>query len=169
MKAVFPPTNPSPAVWTIAQPPQIALLLPSLSHVCVMRTPSLSHMHTLHAPSWQEFSTQQQENIAASCAVNFRKRLQSPGLFEDNLFLPTLAFLTCVATQMHTKVHLVLPAASFYETQFIFYSMKKKELQANMNICVYQDSGAEECKSKYWGPREAGRPNNSPPVSPLSF
>lgn len=75
-KAAFPPTNPSLAAWTVAQPPPISLLLLSLSHVCVMRAhPSLSHMHTLHALSWQEFSTKQQENIAASCAVNFSIRL----------------------------------------------------------------------------------------------
>lgn len=53
-KAAFPPTNPSLSVWTIAQPPRIALLLPppplslSLFHVCHSHTLSLtpSHIHT---------------------------------------------------------------------------------------------------------------------------
>lgn len=45
-KAAFPPTNPSQAVWTIAQPPRIALLLSSLSLflslICVSYTHTLS-------------------------------------------------------------------------------------------------------------------------------
>lgn len=43
-----------------------------------------------------------------------------------------------------------------------------------MNMCilytVYQDSGAEECKSNCWDPRETGqRTDTSPSISPLSL
>lgn len=73
-KAAFLPTNPSLAVWTQAQPPlDRPPLFLSRSHWCVSCTYTLSLTYTrlmLHAQSQQEFSTQQQENIAASCAVN---------------------------------------------------------------------------------------------------
>lgn len=43
IKAAFPPTNPSHAVWALAQPPRLALLFSSLQHSLSL---SLSHAHT---------------------------------------------------------------------------------------------------------------------------
>lgn len=93
-KAAFPPTNPSLATWTTAQPPQITLLLSSLSLSLMRdaRTPSccLSHIHTLHAPCSVIagiFHSAAGEHCSQLCC-QLQYMLESQRLFADTSFLP---------------------------------------------------------------------------------
>lgn len=116
-KAAFPPTNPSLAVWTIAQPPQITLLLSPLSLMCVPCTHTLSltltctHFMLRHS---RNFPLAGEHCSQLRCQLQYM--VESQRLFAGTLFLPT--WFSWLFPHVHSYTeHMVYCTSSMHFSQ----------------------------------------------------